>query len=456
MAKRTSLTNISDTAAANHIKDSAERTTLFCDRLTGLHLIKLKTGGAWRYRYTDVLGKVRTMTIGKYPAMLPSTAAERVYEWQSTGADPMHEQQQKQHQRRTEARTAEQRTLGNYLAGGYALRMSAWGDVSLRKTDNMLKKHFADLLGRDMASINKHDITSWMQSVPHLARSTHIRLYGALRALLNAAVEDEVLEENPLKSFKLPVLNAKDIEREADDAGKSKRRALTDDEQAGILAGLELFAEEKRAERRSSRKHGKPELYDLDQADYPHWFIPFCLLALHTGLAPSDLFSLRWDQLNVQFGMLSKPRHKTIHLLRKGREPARLNISLNSEIKDVMRAWEKQHMQVSGITANPKNLVFPPVRNADKRDSKSHITHWNKVKELGGVTDAIDFYGLRHNFISRLVMAGVPLLVVAQLVGHKSAQMIEKHYAHLCPNQAAHAMNIVAGQIAATKLRAAQ
>ncbi|SDU29345.1 tyrosine-type recombinase/integrase [Halopseudomonas salegens] len=451
MAKQKSITSITDARAAKHLEQSQERATLWCDKLTGLYLIKLKRGGAWRYRYTDALGKVRTYTIGKYPAMPPVEASARAYKLISEGADPLHEQRQNQHQRRTEALQAEQRTLASYLAGGYAVRMAAWGDSAAKMTAGRLKKHFSDLLPRDLASITKHDIIKWVQDNASLARTTHRRVYGALQALLNAAVEDDVLEANPIKGYKLPLLNADDLERESEDPGKAKRRAMTDDEQGAILNGLDQFAEEIRAERRNSRKRGKPDLFDLDQVEYPHWFIPFCLLALHTGLAPSDLYSLKWDQLNVQFGVLRKYRHKTIHLLRNDREPAQLSISLNQDIRAVMKAWQREHMDVIGISANPKDLVFPPKRVASQRDRKAHLRHWERVKALGGVTDDLDFYGLRHNFISRLVMAGVPLLLVAQLVGHKSAQMIERHYAHLCPTKAEQAMNIVADQIAAAQ-----
>ena len=43
-----------------------------------------------------------------------------------------------------------------------------------------------------------------------------------------------------------------------------------DDEQAAILRGLELLAEETRAQRRNSRAHGKPDLPDFDNMPHPH------------------------------------------------------------------------------------------------------------------------------------------------------------------------------------------
>jgi integrase len=45
----------------------------------------------------------------------------------------------------------------------------------------------------------------------------------------------------------------------------------------------------------------------------------------------------------------------------------------------------------------------------------------------------ISFHGLRHTHASLSVMAGVPLMVVAQNLGHRDTRMCERHYAHLAP-----------------------
>jgi integrase len=53
------------------------------------------------------------------------------------------------------------------------------------------------------------------------------------------------------------------------------------------------------------------------------------------------------------------------------------------------------------------------------------------------------------------VMAGVPLAVVAQNLGHRDGQMTEKHYAHLSPSFARDAIKAGAprfGQVTATKV----
>ena len=41
------------------------------------------------------------------------------------------------------------------------------------------------------------------------------------------------------------------------------------------------------------------------------------------------------------------------------------------------------------------------------------------------------FHTLRHTWASLAVMAGMPLMVVAQNLGHADTRMVEKHYGHM-------------------------
>ena len=50
------------------------------------------------------------------------------------------------------------------------------------------------------------------------------------------------------------------------------------------------------------------------------------------------------------------------------------------------------------------------------------------------ITPAITFHGLRHTYASRLAMAGAPMAVVAQQLGHSDLRMTARHYAHLAPS----------------------
>ena len=46
-----------------------------------------------------------------------------------------------------------------------------------------------------------------------------------------------------------------------------------------------------------------------------------------------------------------------------------------------------------------------------------------------------------------MVMAGIPLIVVAQNLGHADTRMVEKHYAHLTPSFSATAIRNAAADL---------
>ena len=47
------------------------------------------------------------------------------------------------------------------------------------------------------------------------------------------------------------------------------------------------------------------------------------------------------------------------------------------------------------------------------------------------IEPAIGFHILRHTWASLRIMAGMPLMVAAQVLGHSDTRMVEKHYGHL-------------------------
>ena len=134
-----------------------------------------------------------------------------------------------------------------------------------------------------------------------------------------------------------------------------------------------------------------------------------------------------------------------------------LETPLPASAKTMLTVWHKQQGQPD------TGYVFPSERGSKKAPGQqvpmvntAHLKPWAKVLELGKVSGELQFYALRHHAIIAMVAGGIPLLTVAKLVGHKDATMIQKHYAHLCPESAADAMDVVAATIkkAKTKKRA--
>lgn len=67
--------------------------------------------------------------------------------------------------------------------------------------------------------------------------------------------------------------------------------------------------------------------------------------------------------------------------------------------------------------------------------------------QRAAIEPAVGFHQLRHTHASRLARHGAPLLVIAQQLGHTSARMVERHYAHLSPNFVADAVRQAFGPL---------
>jgi integrase len=57
--------------------------------------------------------------------------------------------------------------------------------------------------------------------------------------------------------------------------------------------------------------------------------------------------------------------------------------------------------------------------------------------EQAKIEPAITFHGLRDTYASMLAMRGVPMAVIAAVLGHADTRITEKHYAHLAPSYVA-------------------
>ena len=120
---------------------------------------------------------------------------------------------------------------------------------------------------------------------------------------------------------------------------------------------------------------------------------------------------------------------------------------LNLEISTSKRVLKYSCQEVIDIwlgqLGNPsKGWLFPQTRDPDKPLSeKGYKKSWAKVLDHAGFT--VDMYCFRHNFISTFIREGVNLKLIATLVGHKTTEMIERHYAHHFPSDVGYAMDMM-------------
>jgi integrase len=170
----------------------------------------------------------------------------------------------------------------------------------------------------------------------------------------------------------------------------------------------------------------------LNAADEPSGFRDLVHAALLTGCRFGELSRLRVkDWTNGKIAILKsksgKPRYVRLteegiaffEQLTIGRDPA-ATMLVN---KRLGREWRKSEQA-------------RPMRAACR---------------VAGNNPPLGIHQLRHTWASLAVMAGVPLIVVADNLGHANTRMVEKHYAHLAASYMDEAIESGAPRFGAVK-----
>jgi len=155
-------------------------------------------------------------------------------------------------------------------------------------------------------------------------------------------------------------------------------------------------------------------------------FLPHFLLSIHTGMRMTEQYGQRWNQVDFE--------RKQIHLNRtKNGEPR--TIPLNAVALSALT-------EMQGEKERPASEpVFPSARTGHSlQGSRGWFSSALEEAKITGYS----WHCNRHTFASRLVMAGVDLRAVAELLGHRTLQMVMR-YSHLAgEHQAAAVERLVA------------
>lgn len=170
-----------------------------------------------------------------------------------------------------------------------------------------------------------------------------------------------------------------------------------------------------------------PEIHRLI-AHAPEWFRPLIQAALLTGGRWSELHKMRVRDVDLATGTIVFPETKSgrprfVHLSDEG----------------------VQLFQSLCLGKPTSELVF--LKQHGRPFGTSHqIRPMNETCRSAGVEPA-GFHILRHTYGSRLAMAGVPMAVIAEALGHADERITRRHYAHLCPSYIRDAVRVGLGNL---------
>jgi integrase len=203
--------------------------------------------------------------------------------------------------------------------------------------------------------------------------STVVRYMAALSHVFTIAVKEwGWLEDSPMRRVTKPK------------EPRGRIRFLSDEERARLLAEC---------------KNSESEALYLA-----------VVLALSTGARRMEILGLQWQDVDLQRGFI------TLHETKNGERRA---LPLAGHALELM----KQHTKVRHVNCS---FVFPSKNFKNPIDLR---TPFENALKRAQITD-FRWHDLRHSCASYLAMNGASLAEIAEILGHKTLQMV-KRYAHL-------------------------
>lgn len=276
--------------------------------------------------------------------------------------------------------------------------------------DTIMPQRIDAITGRDLEQIR----TTWLQAGNK--PSTVNRKMGSISGVFSRAVEWGFISQHPMAKLKQLKVDSKGVVR-----------YLSAEESRQLRQALDERQNEARAERESANKwradRGKELMPSLLSVPFTDHLKPMVLVSLNTGMRRGELFELKWPAVNfaTKTIAIAGDTAKTIETR---------HIPMNQETMQTLKSWKEQSKKTG--------YVFPGQNGRRLDDVKSA---WLKLLERAKIT-GFRWHDMRHDFASRLVMAGVPLNTVRDLLGHSDIKMTLR-YAHLAPDSKAAAVELI-------------
>ncbi len=350
----------------------------------------------WRYRFRFGGGNPETITLGKWPHLSYEAAKAKVAEYEQARAEGTHPKTLRVRPKRP-ATVAD--VLNHHLAN--LTPSNKKGVTSLYR--DILKDHGAT----PVTDFTRHVAKDWVQNNYEHRKGSARSLIRNMTAAFNRAM-DSISGLLIPAGYEHPTAKiTKHIRWLADDKPGSLAVAWEDDEWQKIMAAIQ---------------HGydNPLIYKMG---------PLCLeLLLHTGARPSEIQSLRWDELTDfevdgrTVKVAIKDRHKTWGKTGRPRQ-----IFMSEEAVAILEQAAAHRNQI-GYNGP---YVFPSRR----RQKNQHVEY---VSRLAGLAErlgkAVKFDFSPYNFRSAYINHAIQTLgfgkisMISENVGHADVGTTLKYY----------------------------
>jgi integrase len=340
------------------------RTEIFDATLSGFCLRVTSSGKksfAVMYRHN---GKLRRLTVGRFPAMSLAKAREEAkaaLQAVEEGRDPAGERQE------AKAAPEPRRDTVEAVATDYVERHCKRNLRSWTETDRLLRKYLIPELGsRDVRELTRRDVRDLVDGVVDNGKPVQAnRVLAAVHAMLTWAVDREILDVNPAAGVKKPT-------RE-----KPRERVLSDGELVKVWKAAEGLG-------------------------YPAG--PYIKTLILTGARRDEAREMRWREVDLDKALWTIPGERA-----KNGEPhvVPLSEAMLDLLRDLPRFTGGDYVFTAGDGAKPYANVIKPKKRIE-RDS-----------EVEGWT----LHDLRRTAASGMGDLGIAGETIARVLNHAEGQI---------------------------------
>ena len=179
----------------------------------------------------------------------------------------------------------------------------------------------------------------------------------------------------------------------------------------------------------------------LAAAAEDRWGIVFSF-ALATGMRPSEIFGLKWRDVDFKTGVVTVRRaltrtkggrHLTDPKTPRSRRSIPLPESLVAELRE-HRAAQGAERERAGAAYDDQDFVFagPTGKPLSERGVVQY--HFKPALAAAGLPGSFRFYDLRHTCATLLLAANVHAKVVSERLGHSTIMLTMDTYSHVLPS----------------------
>lgn len=281
-------------------------------------------------------------------------------------------------------------------------KFSYYGDIYLQKKENIksYKEYEGIVINQLYPEFAKCDIDKVSRSMiikftDKKLKSITVKRYrnilNILSAILNLALDYEIIETNPALNIKLP-------------------------QHQPVKEMLPFTKNE----------------VDLLLANAADWFCNYLAIAFYSGARTGELLALRWSDVDLEKKVISID--KRIKDGKLDTPKTKAGIRLIPILDDMLPYLEDQYklcLQYKSLT------VFYNYRKTTPKDTKMLYPQWKRLLEKTKLKYR-PIYNTRHTFITNALRSGINTLDIAQMVGHENTSMITQTYAKYLKNEHLH------------------